>query len=213
MQHVKQIRTIVEAGDNDQAHAALDQLLALGPNNTEALKLRAALLEHEGRFADESKVWNRVATIDREDEDAINYFLRRQIEDREHFYFTEDLPQGGRRFLAYPRSLVRNAAIGLLGCMMFLASTRLSVTYPVLAQPEAMLGIFAVLVMGPWAAIVVIYAVCLRSVTISADGIALATRFRSRTLRWAEVKRVCLARSNAERGSQLALVILPIDGV
>jgi hypothetical protein len=110
MLHVKQIRDIVDAGQTDEAHDALDQLWALGPHNTEALKLRAKLFEYEGRFAEEGKVWERVGSIDREDPDAVSWHLRKQLEDREHFYFTDDIPGGGRKFMAYPRSLVNTSA-------------------------------------------------------------------------------------------------------
>src|SRR4051812_29827081 len=123
MLHVKQIRAVIEAGEADQAHQALDQLLALGPNNTDALKLRASLLEHEGRFAAEAKIWEKIAVIDREDADAVAFLLRRQLEDREHFYFTDDVPGGGRRFMAYPRRLINHSALGLAGCVGFLVAT------------------------------------------------------------------------------------------
>jgi hypothetical protein len=209
MMHVKQITEIIDAGATDQAHVALEQLLALGPNNTAALKLQARLFEYEGRFVDESRVWDRIATIDREDPDAIAYLLRRQTEDREHFYFTDDLPGGGRRFVAYPRSLVLFSAIGLIGCLSFLLTTRLSGAYPILAVPQVMLSSFGVLVMLPWLAILTVYCRSIRSVIVSPTGITVATRLRTHAFNWPDLERVCLAQSSRNNAPCLSLLLVP----
>jgi hypothetical protein len=211
MLHVKQIHDIIESGQTDEAHQALEQLLALGPNNTNALKLLASLYEHEGRFAEEAKVWDRVAVVDKEDPDAVAYLLRRQLEDREHFYFTDDVPGGGRRFMAYPRSLVNNSAIGLVGCVAFLLSTRLAASFPALSDQTVMLGLFGFFVMLPWVSIIFVYCRCIRSVTINTTGVAVSTRLRSRSFAWNDLEKVCLARSATIRGPRLTLIFLPKD--
>jgi hypothetical protein len=208
---VKEIREIIDKGGDGEAHEALDQLLALGPQNTEALKLRASLYEHEGRFAEEGRTWDRIAVIDREDPDAVSYLLRRQVEDREHFYFTDDVPGGGRRFMAYPRALVNNSAIGLVGCIAFLLSTRLTPAMPMLAEPAMMLGLFTLFVMVPWLAILVVYFRCIRSVTLSTHGITVATRIRKHAFRWGELEKVCMARAFGRKGPTLSLVLVPKD--
>lgn len=211
MLHVKEIREMIESGGDGEAHEALDQLLSLGPHNTEALKLRASLYEHEGRFADEGRIWDKIAGIDREDPDAVAFLSRRQLEDREHFYFTDDVPGGGRRFMAYPRSLVNNSAIGLVGCIAFLLSTRLAATLPIFADPTVMLGLFGMFVIVPWLAILVVYFRCIRSVTLSPQGITIATRIRSHAFHWTDLDRVCMARSFGRKGAQLSLVLIPKD--
>lgn len=212
MLHVKQIREIVDQGQSDEAHQALDQLLSLGPNNTEALKLRARLLEGEGRFADEARIWDRIAQVDREDPDAVAFLMRRQLEDREHFYFTDDVPGGGRRFLAYPRALINNSAMGLIGCIAFLLSTRLSPRFPVFADPVVMLSLFGFFVMLPWLSIVWVYFRSIRSLTVSHVGVSVSTRVKTRALNWAEIEKVCLARTFDQKGSGLTLVFLPKGG-
>ncbi len=209
MLHVKQIREIVDQGQSDEAHAALDQLLALGPNNTEALKLRARLLEAEGRFHEEARIWDRIAQVDREDPDAVAFLMRRQLEDREHFYFTDDVPGGGRRFLAYPRALINNSAMGLIGCIAFLLSTRLTPRFPVLADPVAMLSLFGFFVMLPWLSIVWVYFRSIRSLTVSQTGVSVSTRVKTRVLAWGEIDKVYLARTFSPKGTGLTLVFLP----
>jgi hypothetical protein len=211
MLHVKQIRTIVDSGKNDEAHAALDQLLALGPQNTEALKLRAQLFEFEGRFAEEAGIWDRIAAIDHEDAEAVSYLLRRQVEDREHFYFTDDIPGGGRRFMAYPRNLVNTSAIGLAGCVAFLLTSRLSLAFPVLADPVVMLCGFAILVVLPWISIVLTYFTAIRHLSITAGGVEISTRIKTVSVSWPDMDKVCIARSLTEGGSTLSLVLVPKD--
>lgn len=213
MLHVKQIREIVDQGQSDEAHEALDQLLSLGPNNTEALKLRARLLESEGRFGDEARIWDRVAQVDREDPDAIAFLMRRQLEDREHFYFTDDVPGGGRRFLAYPRALINNSALGLIGCIAFLLSTRLAPRFPIFADPVMMLALFGFFVMLPWLSIVWVYFRSIRSLTVSQTGITVSTRVKTRKVAWGELDKVCLARTYGPKGQGLTLVFMPKDGV
>lgn len=211
MMHVKQIREIVDQGKADEAHAALDQLLALGPSNTEALKLRAQLHEFEGRFADEARVWDRVAQIDREDPDAQTFHLRKQVEDREHFYFTDDIPGGGRKFMAYPRHLVNTSALGLMGCIAFLLSTRLAVQYPVINDPVVMLGLFGFFVMLPWVSIVASYFTAIKAIAISPNGFSVSTRIRAHAFAWPDVEKVCLARSIRRDRYRLTLVVIPKD--
>lgn len=212
MLHVKKIREIVDEGQSEKAHSALDQLLALGPNNLEGLKLRAHLYAFEGRFAEEAQIWDKVATIDREDPDAINFLLQRQMEDREHFYFTDDVPGGGRRFSAHPKRLMHASALGFVGCLAFLLITRLAVDIPIFAEAEVVLGFFAVLVMVPWVLIVVTYLSSIRSVTVSSHGISVHTRLRRQELAWSEVDKVCMARAWRKNAHDLlSLVVLPRD--
>lgn len=211
MRHVIKIKEMLDNGERDEAKNALETLLALGPGNMEALKLKARIFANEGRFNDEEKVWIRILEIDREDEDAIHYILRRQIEDREHYYFTDHVAGGGRRFLAYPRALVKISLMGLIGCISFLTLTRLSAQYPLLAQPAVILGAFCAMVMSPWVAIIYTYLRSLRTVTVSRQGVELTTRLKSFRFQWNELKQVILAHSTNHDEPHLQLVLVPVD--
>jgi tetratricopeptide (TPR) repeat protein len=211
MLHVKQIEKFVDDSKNEEAHEALDQLLSLGPQNTAALKLRARLFEYEGRFAQEAKIWERIATIDNEDEDAIDFLLNRQMEDREHFYFTDDIPGGGRRFMAYPRTLVHISALGLAGCLLFLIAVRFAATYPLLQNPVYMLGMFAAFVVAPSLTVIITYFRSLKSVSISHVGFEVATRTKIINYKWHDIERVCLARWEKRDIAFLSLVMIPKD--
>lgn len=211
MKHVSAIRKLVDHGDSDAAFEALENLLTLGPNNLEALKLQALLYASEGRFTEEGKVWEKVLDVDNEDQDAINYVFRQQTEDREHYYFTDDLPGGGRRYMAYPRALVTNSLVGLFGCIAFLTLSRLTEQYPILSEPKVMMGTFVLLVILPWAGILFTYFKSIKSISTTPLGIEIVTRFRVLHHKWSDLERVSLAHKIHADRSELALVIIPRD--
>lgn len=209
MMHVKQIRNIIEEGRSEEAHEAIDQLLALGPHNTEALKLRAMLYGRKGRFAEEARTWERIIGIDNEDPDAISYFQMRHLEDREHFYFTDDLPDGGRRFIAYPRHLIRSTFLALGGCLAFLSLTRLTVAFPLLEAPGLLLPLFAVLVIAPWIWTLVSWLRAIHHVSLTRDRIEFATRLKTLWLDWKAIEGIFLAHNTINDSDTLSLVIVP----
>jgi len=210
MRHINTIKKIVADGQFEEAHTALEDLLEMGPQNVEAIKLKAALFAHVGRFDEEEIAWRRVIEIDNEDDDAIEYFLTSQMEDREFYYFTDALPGGSRRYLAYPRALVSVSLLGLMGCVAFLALTRMG--SPVLTEsPALLLGTFLLTVVSPWFAIVYMYAKTIRSVTLSPDGFEVSTRIKKIMVPWKEIDRILLAHSDDLETSQLQLVVVPKD--
>ncbi len=210
MRHVNAIKDIVAEGRFEEAHRALEDLLELGPNNLEALKLKAALFEHVGRFEEEWMVWRRILESDNEDEDAIDFFQRTQLEDREHYYFTDPLPGGGRKFLTYPRALVTVSFIGLIGCVCFLLLTR-SGGGKLTQSPEILLATFLALVLSPWIAIIYLYVKTIRCINVSKSGFEVSTRFKSFTYAWPTISHIYLAHSENPDTPDLRLIVVPQD--
>ncbi len=211
MIHVNAIRKFVDDGEFDQAHDAIENLLALGPNNLEALKLQAQIYAARGEIDLELQVWGRVLEIDREDADGINFLLQQQIEDREHFYFTDELPGGARRYLCYPRSFIHISLLGLIGCVCFFALRSLSVRYPVLSEQNVLLASFAALVLAPWLGIIYVWIRSLKSVVVHKEGINLETRFGTKRYRWKEQSQVALVHKINDDHSSIHLVLVPAD--
>ena len=209
--NVARIQEMAETGDLQGAHDALDSLLSMGPHNLEALKLRARLHEVAGRFHLEAQLWEKVAQIARDDNDLLDYLVRRQTEDRENFYFTDTLPGGGKRFLAFPRRMVRSASVGLIGCLTFLTVARLGQVYTFLLHPVAMLGSFFVLVMAPWIGIIWSYAKSIRHVSVTSEGVTVATRFKTHFLPRGEIERVCMVHDDRKDTWRLSLVLVTKD--
>lgn len=209
MQHVSAIEKLIAKGETEEAENSLEQLLELGPNNVMALKLLASLYVQQGKFDEEDRIWRRIFEIDNEDEDAIDFYQRSQLEDREHYYFTDILPEGGRRFIAYPRSLIQISLLGLVGCIIFLMLTRLASEEDVMGSPVTVMLSFLVLVISPWVGIIYTWAKSLRTVNINQSAIEFTTRFRSFRFNWENIEKISLAHSQHPDDNQLRLVIVP----
>ena len=207
--HVKDITKFVESGQHDDALTALDDLLLLGPGNTNALKLKAFILHQQGLFRDEEAIWHSIIDKDPEDLDAIEYLYRRHIEEREHFYFTDDLPQG-RRYLANPRSLMNMTLLLLVGCVLFLTVSGYGRKYLFLASPDVMVSLFGLMVVLPLLGILTTYLRSLREVLVSVRGIRIITLLRAYEFSWTDLDSIHLAHFCRPAGDMgLSLLIFP----
>ena len=203
MMNLKTIEQKLDEGSLEDAENAIEDLLALGPNNIAALKLKAQIFEHQGLFRKADQVWQTVGSIDSEDEEAFDYFQKLQMEVREHYYFTDVLPEGGKRYLAYPKSLVQISLIGLIGCISFLFLSESAQNYPAINQISILLGAFAILVLAPWLAIIYTYFTSLQAVEVEKKGLYVASRTRKLRLAWNEISAITLAYSADFNSSDL----------
>lgn len=209
--HILKVKELLDNGHLEEAHEALENLLELGPNNMEGLKLKAFLYESKGKFQEEIQVWQKIFEIDNEDEDAIEFIQKKQIEDREHYYFTDDLPEGGRRFLAYPKTLIKISLVGLVGCILFLLTTRLADIYSIPHSGYIIAAFFLLLVISPWVGIIYTYTKSIHAIEVKMSGIEVATRFKSFAFGWDELEKISLAYSSDPNTPNLRLIIIPLD--
>ncbi len=205
MKHITAIQQMIDEGEYREASNALDNLLELGPNNLEALKIKASLFAAEGRFKEEERIWQRILQSANDDEDAIEYLQQRQID----YYFTDDLPGGGRRFLAYPRALVKISLFGLVGCISFLMITRLSEQKGWALTGETIFAAFGLLVLSPWLAIIYTWVRSLKNITVTYRGIEVATRFNRLFYEWENICQISLVSSANPTAPHLRLLIEP----
>ncbi|MGE0173648.1 MAG: hypothetical protein AB7T49_12700 [Oligoflexales bacterium] len=211
MKHVKEIRELISEGQVAEARDALDVLLEFGPSNVEALKIKALLANHFGKFEEEEDYWRKVLTIDSEDFDAISFFLQKHVDEKERHFFTDVLPQGGRRFLTYPRALVKFSFLGLLGCMAFLVIMNFAERHNLDVSPTFIMSAFVALVITPWFGIIATYLRAIKSICVQPDGIFIETRLKSMLLRWDNLEKICLSHSNNPDTPDLKLVFVPKD--
>lgn len=207
--NVKTIQQKAEQGDLVGAHESLDALLELGPKNLEALKLRASLHMIAGRFHQEALVWEKIAQIARNDDDLIDYLVRRQLEDREHFYFTDALQNGGRRFMAFSKKHLKSAALGLCGCFTFFILVRLGERFPSINVPSLIIGTFLGCVILPFLSIIFGYMRSLKSVTMSPEGLEIATRLKSHKLLSSQIKQIYVVHEDLKSKWDLSIVVVP----
>ena len=207
MMNLANIEKRLDDGELIEAESAIEDLLALGPNNIGALKLKAQIFEHQGLFRKADEVWQKVGAIDSEDEEAYDYFQKLQMEIREHYYFTDVLPEGGKRYLAYPKSLVQISLVGLLGCLSFLFLSEMAPTYPELNRIDVLLAAFTTLVIAPWLAIIYTYFTSLQALEVEQKGLKIRSRTKGLSLDWSEIQAVSLAYSSDFNNGDLFLVI------
>ena len=205
---VERAREAIDKGDISDAHEHLDLLLSIAPNNIEALKLKALLLNSEGKFSAEKDIWQKVHEVDNEDPDGISFLHRQQKEDRELFCFTDKLP-AGRRFLAYPKSVAAATMLGFIGCMLFFFITHLGKTYPFLATKTAVITLFVVCVVLPWVLIIYRYLTGLMYVVITKQDIGFKSRLRYLNYHWKDISNVYIAYQH--ESNILKLIVLPKD--
>ena len=205
---IEQVQKQVEDGNFTDAYNALDDILALGPTNMGALKLKALLLSSEGKFSEEAEVWRKILSIDEEDTDAIEYFQRTATEQREHEFFSDLLPSGGIRFLANPKAVVNSSFVGVMGCAIFLTLMNFSHHYTFLAKPLISYISFSILVVLPWILILFVYFRALKDITIDRESIHLRTRLSDYELRWQDIQNFYLVRRSA-KGDDLFILLLP----
>ena len=202
---------MVENGDHEQAHDALDNLLELGPKNIEALKLKTVLYANEGRFVDERMLWEKIIFHDNEDLDAIFFFQRRHFEERESFYFTDRLPDGGVRFMANPKALISSSMLGLLGCTLFLILNSYSQKYYILSSHWISMSIFLMFVILPWISIVFNFVRSLKDVVLDLEGIKFYSRMKVVSMLWSDIDHAYLIYGIEEGEQKLCLVLTPKD--
>ena len=212
MNHINSIRKSISEGLIEQAESDLENILLLGPNNLEALKIQAGLLAAQGNFEQERIIWKQIQRIDEEDHDANEYFLYQQQEDREHFYFTDELAEGGRRFHLYPRALINASLIGLLGCALFLMFSRILADSAVWSREEVVLSSFFCLVMIPWFYILLHMMRGIRFISVDDQGLRLSSRLRKRFYAWHLVEAIVVQCSPGDINGPSALWIEPQPG-
>lgn len=212
MNHMTNIKKMLAAGNEADAESALENLLFLGPQNTEALKLKSSLLRQKGDFDGEYLLWQKIIEIDREDHDAISYFRNRFAEEQERFYFIEEIPGQGKRFTLYPRALINRSLNALLGCSVFLIVPYL---LRILTPGEFFLPIlgasFLVMVILPWAAIVKAMFHAPKFILINKKGLRIGCGFKIFDFAWSDFSAVFMARGGEtdDRQEELHLVLIP----
>lgn len=203
------IRSLIDRGEFEEAHKALNGILDLGPQNLEALKLKAFIYSCQGRVEDEAGVWRKIVEVDPEDETAMIFFHKTFIEEREREYFTDLLPSGARRFLAHPRDVINASFLGLIGCAVFLSVSNLTRKYIILSTPFLSFMLFFLLVGVPWILIFVAYFRSIKDLTIGVEGILVRTRTRGHWLRWSDVRSFYIVHRGPLGLGEMSLIFIP----
>ncbi len=189
MKHVQTLKKELQEGTCQNPHSDLNELLLMGPNNLEAIKLKAFLYHYEGRFDEESSAWHKIIEIDPEDQDALRYLRSMKTEDIEYMYFTSEEEGQGRRFFLFPQKLIKVSLIGLIGCILFLVTSYILEQTPYISD-ELILGLFLLTVFTPWILIGIRFLTTPNSITIDNNGISINSRTKKKFIPWNSTKQI-----------------------
>lgn len=208
---ISQIKSLIDAGELDSAEKALDLILEFGPTNLKALKLKALIFSQKGLFSKEYDLWCKIVSLDFEDQDAARYFELYYLEEREKFYFTDLVPEGGRRFLLHPRALLESCGSGFISCLAFLLLSQYSSYYYFLKLPFISIFLFLLFVILPWFFIIHSYVTMPGDVWITSKKFMITSRFKQLSLNWGDIEGVYVVHKLRKHSFALSVLIVPND--
>lgn len=212
MRHVKAIKEeLLSQSKYEEALGAIDELLEFAPYNLEALKLKAQLLEAQGKYAEATRCWVKVLEIEPEDPQALDFSKRFYLEEEEKLFFSEELNNNNYIFFVYPKKLVRSSIVGFVGCMVFLfLVSKINMFYSFFADIQVMLISFVILVLLPWMFIIYSYFKSLNYILLNIIGIKLVTKSKSYFYKWDDIDTMGLFFHDlSEDIPSLDLIIIP----
>lgn len=186
MKHIKDAHNLMKQGDGPGALDILDHLLELAPRNSEALRMKAEILDYWGHFDVSFDLLKRVAAIDSSSPELLEIYEERLQEEREALVFSELTPEG-RWYFAFPQTQMWVSIYGFLGCAAFLllSSNQLNKGSESLVT---LLSAFGALVLLPWIALIVIHFRGIKKILVGIDGIKICYALSHRLHKWDEVK-------------------------
>jgi hypothetical protein len=149
MKHLKDAKILLKDGDSAEALEIIENILSLSPKNTEALKIKAFILDSWGRFDESFVILHHLAKMSSNSEDFFEELDKRIEEEKESLIYSRLTPEGRWYFQFSPVQMLVSL-IGLMGCLLFLAT---SPSYFDKATSSVSLGLgvsFFVLVLLPW---------------------------------------------------------------
>ncbi len=182
---MKDAKQLYMNGDSQGALEVVESLLALSPKNTEALKLKALILDSRGKFDESLKLLQKVANYSQiDDEDALLNLNSRLDEDRDALIYSR-FTEEGRWYFSFSPVQLFIAVFGLAGCVLFLISSPLYFHKP---GSFLFLGIsFFVLVLFPWLSLFILHFQGVKKVLVSLEGIAVFHGFSKTFAKWNEI--------------------------
>lgn len=233
MYTVEQIKNLIDKGELTAAEKAIEALLKLGPTNIEALKLKAIIFSQQGHFYEEHQIWCQIMELAPDDFDLADYFNFYYLEEKEKFYFTDRLPEGGRRFILFPRSIIESCGLAFLSCLFFLYLYQKFSAFFVEHLPfvsHIFIAVFVILL--PWFFIIRAFKKNPGDIRVTPAGVMMTNRFRnnyhsswsSKTpqmsfenqftkwqIPWDSIKKIYVAHKSKIHAFSLALILLPKD--
>lgn len=185
MKHLKDAKQLYMLGDSKGALEIVENVLALSPKNTEALTLKAMILDAWGHFEESLHILQKIANyVQIDDENAVSNLDRRLNEDRDSLIYSK-LTEEGRWYFSFSPLQVFIAVFGLVGCVLFLLSS------PLYFQKEdnfLFIGLsFFILVLFPWLSLFILHFQGVKKILVGLEGISVYYGFTKQFTKWNEI--------------------------
>ena len=206
MRHVADAKKLLEGGKSREALAVLDNLLGLAPRNHEALRLKATILDAQGRFDESLLVLRDLSRCDSLSAEVLRDLERRTLEEREVAVYSELTPEG-RWYFAFPAAQLWISLYGFLGCAFFLLMSPALLSQNAADALPSVAFVFLIFVAMPWFMLLTVHMVGIKKILVGLDGLKICTRFRQRLIPWSAVTSASLEHHTDNRAGTLFLVL------
>ena len=190
MKHLSHARIHLQEGESHKALEIIENVLALAPENPEAMRLKAEVLEGWGRFDEASKIIQAISKLRGSFAlEARDELKRRFIEERDSLFHTR-LSDKGRVYNHFSLVDLWVSIFGVFGCLIFLALLPYfsNVAYSYIWLYSG----FFILVICPFFILLHQKMTRLSAVTIGPKGILIHKRGKATEILWDSVRHVTI---------------------
>lgn len=204
MKHLKDAKQLLDNGDTQGAYEIVEHILALSPRNSEALRMKAFILDCWGLFDESFTILRQLSKLYGNDPEVVNDLERRLEEDRESIVYSKLTPQG-RWYFPFSPMQIFACLFGLTGGVLFLVS---SPAY--MNQPNGRLFLtisFVFLVLLPWIFLIVLNFYGLKKILVGFRGIQVFYGIKKVTYTWEELGHAVIEYDTNLYSNYLQLII------
>ena len=187
MKHIHHIKEVLKSGDSRSAYDLLDNLLSLAPRNPEALRLKAKILDHWGRFDESLRVMHEMLKNKILNEDATLDLEKRHVEDKLALVYTDITPEG-KVFYPFPGFQIWVSLLGVLGCVLFLfLKPTEALSEEAFENMGKWVALFGVLVIFPWMLLVLTHFRGIKRVIVGPHSLKIIRGLKEKEIPWRDV--------------------------
>jgi hypothetical protein len=207
MKHVKDAQKLLDEGNTPAALAVLESVLSLAPRNTEALRLKARILDGWGRFEESLLTLHALSQAGKLTEVEISDLENRAIEEKEAIVYSE-LSAEGRWYFAFPRAQIAISLYGFLGCATFLLLSP-GLLSSGIQDFWRLAGAFCFFVLFPWLALLVVHFTGVKRILVGVHGLRVCHRLSSKEYPWATLGKAVVEYDTNPIKGHLKLYLYP----
>ncbi|WGL60422.1 tetratricopeptide repeat protein [Pigmentibacter sp. JX0631] len=191
MKHLKDAKLLIEEGDSAGAMEVLENLLSLSPRNTEAIRMKAFILDAWGRFDESLSLLHTLGKLSSSEEEPYAELDKRIDEDRESLIYSRLTPEGRWYFQFSPLQMLISL-IGLMGCFLFLITSPTFFEHSKSSIPPGLLFSFFTLVVIPWFMLLLINMHGIKKILVGLAGIQVFYGMKKIEYSWEQMGHVVI---------------------